>query len=345
MSSPSAPPPAPSRPRQVTLAAWLIMGGSVLVVATAFQRVSGLHSLETRQAVERFLAGRPGSDLGITTAGVLDTLRVVSMVAAGCATAAAILGYHVLQRSRSARVALSVLALPLFVTGLATGGFLASVVAAASVMLGLQPARDWFAGREPAAGRPEAPAPPRPVWPPQPWDRGPRSGPAAGQGSGEGPGGAPAEHLPRLATDPDVRPPALAWACGLTWVFAGLTVVLMCSSIALLATDPGLVFDELHRQDPQLAAAGLTDDVLRTASFVVGGLLVAWSLAALVLGVLAWRRVRWARVALLVSAAASAVGCLLASVGQFVMLLPLTASVVTLVLLVRPDVRAWFDRR
>ena len=340
MSSPSAPPPAPSRPRQVTLAAWLIMGGSVLVVLTAFQRVSGLHSLETRQAVERFLAGPPGADLGVSTSSVLDGLRVVSMVAAGCATAAAILGYHVLRRSRSARVALGLLAVPLFVTGLVTGGFVSSVVAAASVMLWLPPARDWFAGREPqpaesgrasqssssSAGAPTT-SPrraPRPVWPPQPWER--------------------TQHLPRLATDPAVRPPALTWACGLTWVFAGLAALLMGSSVVLLATSPGLVFDELHRQDPQLAQAGLTDDVLRTATFVVGGVFVVWSLAAVAVAVLAYRRVGWARTALVVCTATSAVVCLLASAGQFVMVVPLAASVVTLVLLVRPDVRAWFDR-
>jgi len=332
MSSPSAPPTAPSRPRQVTLAACLIMGGSVLVVLTAFQRVGGLHSLETRQAVARFLAGPPGSDLGITTTSLLDALRVASMVAAGCATAAGILGYHVLRRSRSARVALTLLALPLFVTGLVTGGFVSSIVAAASVMLWLQPARDWFAGREPrpaatarSAGPPGVPqAPPRPVWPPQPWER--------------------PQHLPRLATDPTTRPPALAWACGLTWLFAGLAAVLMGSSVVLLATSPGLVFDEVHRQDPQLAQAGLTDEVLRTATYAVGGVFVVWSLAAVVVAVLAFRGVRWARTALVVSAAVSAAVCLLASVGQFVMLLPLAASVVTLALLVRPDVRAWFDR-
>ena len=44
------------------------------------------------------------------------------MVAGGCAAAAAILGYHVLQRSRGARIALTVLAVPLFVSGLVTGG-------------------------------------------------------------------------------------------------------------------------------------------------------------------------------------------------------------------------------
>ena len=161
-------PPAPTRPRQVTLAAVMIMGGSVLVVLTVFERMSGLHSLETRQAVQKFLAEPPGDGLGVGVTEVLAALRVLCMVAAGCATAAAILGYQVLRRSRSARVVLTVLAAPLFVTGLVSGGFVSSVVAASAVMLWFQPARDWFDGvvREPRP-TPEAwPQQTGAVWPP-----------------------------------------------------------------------------------------------------------------------------------------------------------------------------------
>src|SRR4029453_13458828 len=140
------PPATPPRPRQVTLAATLIMGGSVLVVVMAFDRMAGLHTLETREAIEKFLAEPPGAALGLEVQGVLDILRVFGMVAAGCATAAAILGYHVLQRSRGARLALTLLAVPLFLSGMVTGGFLSSVVAAAAVMLWFQPSRDWFNG-------------------------------------------------------------------------------------------------------------------------------------------------------------------------------------------------------
>lgn len=336
MSSPSTPPPAPARPRQTTLAGWLIMGGSVLVVVTAFQRMNGLHSLETQQAVQTFVAGAPGSNIGVSAADVLGALRVLCLVAAGCATAAAILGYEVLRRNRAARVALAVLAVPLFLSGMVTGGFLSSVVAASSVMLWLQPSRDWFAGREarPAPGRASVPtAPAQPTAPPEP-----------GQAAQSTPASRP-EHLPRLATDPGVRPPALAWACALTWVFAGLTALLMSTSIALLAASPDVVFEELHKQDPRLADAGLTDAALRSATFAVGGVLVVWSLLAVVVAVLAFRRVRWARGVLLVSAVASAVCCLLASAGQLLMVLPLAASIVAVVMLVRPDVKAWFDRR
>ena len=65
MSTPTRPPSAPPRPPQVTLAAMMIMGGSALVVVTVFERVAGLHSLETREAVQRFLAEPPADELGL----------------------------------------------------------------------------------------------------------------------------------------------------------------------------------------------------------------------------------------------------------------------------------------
>ncbi|WP_460824394.1 hypothetical protein [Nocardioides ungokensis] len=343
-------PPAPTRPRQVTLAAWLIMGGSVLVVLTVFERMSGLHSLETRQAVEKFLSEPPGDGLGVGVSGVLDALRVFCMVAAGCATAAAILGYQVLQRSRSARIALTVLAAPLFVSGLISGGFVSSVVAASAVMLWFQPARDWFDGvvRESRPATEARPQKPAAVWPPplpptasSPTPDQPPTQPST-QPSTQPPAWVGAQPALPLA-NPAVRPPGVVWACLLTWVFAGLALLVMGLSITMLATSPGLVFDELHRQNPDLAATGVSDATLRSATFVIGGVVAAWSLIAVVVAVLAFRRVRWARAALVVSAAGSVACCLFATLGQFLVVVPLAASVVTLALLVRPEVRAWYD--
>ena len=147
-------PPTPEseklpRPRQVTLAAALVMGASGMLVVSVFERLGDLRSIESRLAIEEFINQPPGSDLGLDLESVLDLLYVVSMVAAGLATAAAILGFHVLKRNRSARLGLSVLAVPLFLCGLVTGGFLASVVAASVAMLWLSPARHWFAGTTP----------------------------------------------------------------------------------------------------------------------------------------------------------------------------------------------------
>ena len=138
--------PQTTRPRQVTLAAALIMGGSLFVVISVFEQMAGISSLRTREAVEEFLGDPPAAGMDLGVQGVLDMLRVLAMVAGGCATATGILGFQVLHRSRVARVALSALAVPLFLTGLVAGGFMSSLVAVAIVMLWLQPARDWFAG-------------------------------------------------------------------------------------------------------------------------------------------------------------------------------------------------------
>ena len=44
----------PQRPRQVTLAGWMIVVGSAVVVFSAFERVSGLRSIESQEAVADF---------------------------------------------------------------------------------------------------------------------------------------------------------------------------------------------------------------------------------------------------------------------------------------------------
>ena len=51
-------------------------------------------------------------------------MRVGLMVAAACAAAAAVLGVYALQRHRAARVALSVLAVPILLTAPLTGGLM-----------------------------------------------------------------------------------------------------------------------------------------------------------------------------------------------------------------------------
>ena len=112
------------------------------------------------------------------------------MVSAACATAAAILGYEVLRRSRSARLMLSVLAVPLFLAGLvgvAGRGFFPAIVTGAIVMLWFQPARggarDWMDGKAP---RPAPTPPPLPVLPPPPMSAPPPSTPTQSLGTPPG---------------------------------------------------------------------------------------------------------------------------------------------------------------
>jgi hypothetical protein len=218
------------------MAAWMIMLGSVFVVITVFEMVAGLRSIETREAVQGFLDEPPGQGLGLSVETVLMLLKTAGMVAAGCATAAAVLGGYVLKRHRQARVALTVIAVPLFVTGLVAGGFMSALVAAASVMLWLTPAKEWFDGKPiPEAPRRDAPArrpadrqvdreadrqsygdqqaPPYPHGPVPPApgsdggpDGGPKGGPDGGP-VGEPQTGAQPEQGPRPAERPFGSPP------------------------------------------------------------------------------------------------------------------------------------------
>ena len=95
------------RPRQVTLAGWMIVVGSAVVVFSAFERVSGLRSIESQEAVADFLSEPPGDGLGLSVDQVLDLIQLLSLVAGACATAAAILGLWVLKGSKGARLALA----------------------------------------------------------------------------------------------------------------------------------------------------------------------------------------------------------------------------------------------
>lgn len=319
--------PTAGRPRQVTLAGWMIMAGSALAVLLVADRLSGLQSLESRQAVERFLAREPGSGLGLDVDGALSLIRTAAMVTAACATAAGILGYQVLRRSRSARIAVSVLAVPIFLAGMVTGGFVTSVIAASAAILWLQPARAWFDGTTP----PQRSAPARataPVPPPSP--------------PGAAPFGSP---TPSAATPvAGQRPGAVVWACVLTWVATGLTLLGLTASGIVLAVRTDVMLDEAHRQSPDLAAQGVTDEMLIVATYALIAGIGLWCLAAAIVAFFVLRGVAWARLALLVSAAAASAACLLgAAMGAVVLLLPLGASIAAVALLLRSEVGLFFS--
>jgi FtsH-binding integral membrane protein len=327
------------RPRQVTFAAWTIIGGSALVVASVFERVAGLNGLETQEAIETFLASPPGAGLDLDVEGVLTIIRALSMVAAGCAAAATILGLHLLRGSRGARLGITVLAVPLFLSGLVAGGFLSSLVAASAVLLWLEPSRDWFDGK-PARQQPEPErrVSERPVPPPV--------GPRPQEGFGTVPPGPPPftgspYAAPAPPQAPPTRPDSVLWACILTWVFSGAAGLAMATLALVVAASPEMFFDELRRQDPELARNGLTDQALTTAIYVTAAVTVVWSAVATTLAVLLFRRVPWARLALAACAAGAGVVCLLAATGSVVMLAPLAGCVVTFSLLLRRDIRAW----
>ncbi len=360
------------RPRQVTLAAALVMAGSVLLVASVFERLGDLRSLDSRTSIQKFLSEPPGSDLGLSLEAVLDLLRVVAMVGAALATAAAILGYHVLRRNRAARTGLAVLAVPLFITGSATGGFLATFVAASIAMLWLPPAREWFTGKAPAAAGPvprsEGPAPtPTPPPPPPPASGASQqdtSGPPPWTGYGEA---APWTPPPATAAQPGAqpgapagaragaqagarsrrltgRPGAVVAACVITWLCCALASMVGVLLVAVLAVDTEGLFAELHRQNPQLGQ-DVSDATLETVTWVTAIVCVVWSLASSGLAVLAFRRVRWASYSLIASAGLVAVMCLAGSFASPVLALPGVLAAAAAVLLLQTRAHRWFARR
>jgi len=312
-----------ARPPQVTLAAWLVVAGSVLVVLSALDQGAGLHSLDTRESVEGFLAGPPGDQLGLSLQGALMVLRVLLTVAAVTAAVSAILGWYVLQRSKAARLALTVLAVPLFLTGFffQSGGVFPALVAAAVVMLWFQPGRDWFDG----STRASVPVLP-PLSPSSPDRERLLSLPPPTQ-----PPLHPGSYAERPADAVRERPASVTWACVVTWIATVPVFAVFALTLVQFLSTPGRYVDEFRRQNPQLS---ISDADLKTLILVLCIVFVTWSVLAAGLAVLVWRRVGWAAVALGVSAA---LACLT--------LVPIVAGVATVVLLLRPDARAWLRSR
>jgi hypothetical protein len=334
----------------VTLAAWTIMGGSAIVLLLTIELITNLNSLQTRESVQTFLDEPPGDGLGISVESALVVLRTFGMVAAGCATAAGILGYHVLQRHRPARIALSVIAVPLLIAGMSTGGFFSALVAASAFMLWLPPARDWFDGREPAK-------PARPVHPalerPNPWSSSevgkgpaetnlPTSEPRAMSGFGQQ-GAAPAQQTSFWAPA-STRPPSVVWACALTWLFSGLGVVLMAIGLVYFVANSDPVLTEIRAQNPEVDEAGLTDQMIVVATVLIGLAVIVWALAAIVLAFLFYRGVSWSRLVLLISTG-GAVGLLaFGALTQWSLIVPFLAAAMTFSMLLRPEAAAWVNR-
>lgn len=338
MSTTTAP-----RPRQTTMAGVMVMLAATFVVLSVWDSVSRLRSIETRESIEKFLADAPGSGLGVSVESMIQVLHGVSIVAALSSVAAIALGWQALQRSRRARLALSVLAVPIFVTGLVAGGFMSSLVAVATAMLWLSPSREWFAGLP-------IPEPAKSVKP----DQARRDANVQALSGQAAPEQSPTPSAP-LSTEappagwpagqaaPTKRPDVVTVALVLTIVVAGLVFVMTLVSLVLIASQPDLVLEELHRQNPELADQGISETLLLTTSFVSGGLALVWSGLAIVLAVLMAGRRAWAVRGLLICAAATALFSVVATLATPAALIPAVAAIATVSCLRRPDVRAWLE--
>lgn len=135
-----------TRPRQLTMASWFVIVGSAFLLLTVFDTLAGLNSVETRDRVAEVLSSPTGEGLGIGIDDALGVMRVALSIAAVCAAVAVVLGAFVLQRHNGARIALTVVAVPILLTSPLTG-LVGAFVAAAVGMLWTGQGRDWFAGR------------------------------------------------------------------------------------------------------------------------------------------------------------------------------------------------------
>lgn len=343
------------RPSQVTIAGWLVLGGSLGALVTVYARLSTLHSLDTREGIERSLSEPPFDDLGIGVGTVLDTLHVLALITGACAAATVILGWHVLQRHRASRVALTILAVPLLLAGMSSGGFFSTLVAVAVALLWVPQARDWFDGvpaRESAPPSTPPSTPPNPTPPPAsdtsradvpPAAPSPRAYDAFGTPQQPGPPAWPASPPAPAMTRPTRRPTALTWAAVLTWVLCALGVVALVLTGVAASADPRTVYDEMLRQNPELRGQGLTQDMAVAAIWVGVVLGIAACAFTAVVAYLTVRGHGWARVTLIALVAVAAGVLLLTTVFAPPAALGLAAAVVALALLLRPEVRAWTE--
>jgi hypothetical protein len=325
----------------VAVACGIVVVGSVFVVIAAWDMLAGLHTLDTRHDLQQALNDAGLRGRGLTISDMTLLVRVITMVAAGCATAIAVLSVETMRRSRGARLAMTVLAVPLFLGGLVLGGIFSTAVVAAVATLWFGPARDWFEGTPRArVDRPVTAEHPRPTTtvPPPPhqtWSAPSRPGWAP----------PPTSTYDVRRHAGSARPNALLTACLLTWMFCTMTVLLVSASLVVLAVDSQTVLDRMHEQDPQLAERGISDHGLLVIGYVTGSVVIVWAASAAVLAVAVFRGRRWAWYALLVSTSAVVVLSLLAVLGFVLVLVPLVAAITTIALLVRPEVKNWLLSR
>lgn len=340
--------PTEQRPPQVTLASGIIMFASFIVLATAWEQVTTLGSLDTQQSLRDALAQAPFSSLGLDVESATQLLRVTCMVAAACACATAILGWFVRRPDRSARLGLTIFAGPVFVAGLAVGGLAGSFVAAGTAMLWLAPAREWFAtGRwtppatapqkearldRPSAGPTSPPPATRPFGEPRPSDVQPPTWPPTTLVAQQ-------QHEQLL----HARPAAMVAAFVITVVTAGGLLALSLLWLALAGLSPEFLMSVLEQQQPEMVDEGLTLEQVRETVYLYATAFIVWCVLALVLAGFAMARRDWARRGLMITAAFSAVVSLAFVVSTALVLVPAAAAVATVICLRRIEVRRWFS--
>ncbi len=336
MSEQQEPTPGPTsgRPRQVTMGAWVAGGCSAAMLLVVGSVISRIRSVDFRDGVSSFLADQRETGISISLDTALAVIRIGLLVCGAAAAAMGVFAFFAARRDGSARIAMSVLVVPLLVTGVFVNPLLAGFTVAATVLLWTSPARAWFAGRSPVPAGGAA-APPASAPPASPW----------GQAPPPPPGPVPPT-VPTTTRAPGPRPVRVLFACLLAAVMSVLMFGFMVLTAFVVESSTGR--DDLRqvlRDNPSFSESTLSVSGLAVGIAVVAGVLALWSLAALTFAGFAIAGQRWARVALLISAGIAgllALGCSLVFPGFLVIT---AATVLTGVLLVNPDVNAWYAGR
>jgi len=356
------------RPREVTIGGWAIPVASAVLVVAVFDRMAGLRSVATRDALTKALTSGWAEGLGISVDDAITLIRAALFVSGTAAAITGILGIFVLQRHASARIALTVAAVPVVLTAPVVGGLLGVVIGVSTGLLWTRPARDWFAGRPATPRQPARPAltetplasgwpsyerpggdamPPPPPGPPPPtpgWGQPPvagQPGPPTYPAPYQAPYPAPYPHQAYArGSDPVLAgrmPAQVRIACILTWVFGLLTGGVYLVLILVVAVDRGEVIS-LLRDNASIQDTSLTDSQLVGVVIAMSAVVLVWCLAASLLAFFTWRRQVWAWILLLVSIGVAGLFELFALPFS---LLHLAACVTAFVLLLTAPVRAW----
>lgn len=353
-----------ARPGHATLAGSIIVGCSVVVVLSAWERISTLRTIESQEAFQRTLADPPMSGLGLSIDGYTDLLQTLCVIGAAAATAAAILGVQVFKRSTSARLALTGLSPVLLVGGLAAGDFFGPMVVTGIVLLWLQPTRDWYAGRPWAQAHEQRRAerladlrPPKsPTVPPAAVDPSPPSSPAPSSPAPSSPAplgpvppgqvfGEPVRPQDRPVGGRRTRPQALVAACGLTWLTSALVLLGLGLTAAVLPSQAEELMAEVTREEPRMVELyDVTETSLLIVLYVMFALFALWAVVAIALAWLAYIGQNWARITLVVSAITAGVLVLVLALGAWPLLSLVAVFGMSTWMLLRPEVGRWYQR-
>jgi hypothetical protein len=337
-----------ARPRRVTVAGVMAAAACALLVVTLFESMARVRSAEMRDSVDAFLRESPGAGLQLDVDGVLDLLRAVVLLSGALAAAGAVLAVYTLRRHRGARIGLTVIAVLLLFSATFVAGLLPVVVAVAATMMWSREARDWFDGRAAgqaggaegtsaglAAWQPDRPVPP----PERQTSPAPHFSPYGATSQVSPPGAWPSPGA--TSVQAGRRPTTVTIAAWLTWVFSALTVFAFSLMVLVILAARTELLAALQR-DPTIEGLNLTSRQILAVLWVVSAVAIFWSLAAIALAVLAYRRINAGRIGLMVSAAVSGALCLsLVGVGWPHAM----AAFATLGLLVGGPANRWYSHR